>query len=172
MENENLTPEALPEVSTTTDGETGTVDTSTPESLTLEELNEHLGKKFKTKEGALKALKDTFSYVGTAKKDSTPNSEVQELKTQMFFLQNPDYANELRPVLEAISKANNISLEEAAKTEVFTTTAERFKGAQPQKNTVMPSSSRMAVPETAKRIQDARGNVSELAKIVNERFKQ
>lgn len=79
-----------------------------PEAMTLEELNKTLGKNFKTKDSALKSLQDTFSYVGKKIDDVRKEvisevksneateklaKEVAELKKEMFYKDNPDYAN-------------------------------------------------------------------------------
>lgn len=171
MDEENLTPDTLPEVAdvTTPDGEQGTVDTVV-ETLTLEELNEHLGKRFKTKEGALKSLKDTYSFVGKPK-EATSTEDVQSLKTEMFFLKNPDYAGKMKPVLETFAKANGISLEEASQLKDFKETHEAYKLLENQKTTVMPSSARQAVPKDRDtRVANARGDATEMAKIVLEGF--
>jgi hypothetical protein len=73
-------------------------------ALTLADLNATLGKDFKDSATALKALKDTQSYVGKRREDiatemlkASPNaseslaSDVQSLKKDLFFSQNPQY---------------------------------------------------------------------------------
>lgn len=69
-----------------------------PESLTLEELNKHLGKRFTDKGAALKALKDTYEFVGTRKADlenlaasktEGVERELRELKENLFYEKNP-----------------------------------------------------------------------------------
>ena len=71
------------------------------EGLSLKELEDTLGKKFKTKEAALKAVKDTFNYVGKEGKvdskelyDQLQNtqSEIESLNKDTFFDKNPQYA--------------------------------------------------------------------------------
>lgn len=82
---------------------------ATPESLTLEELNSTLGKRFKDKESALKALKDTQEFVGTRKSDLEAlassqaegiKQEMRQLKENLFYKDNPKYA----PYRATISK--------------------------------------------------------------------
>jgi len=79
-----------------------------PETLTLEELNRQLGKNFTNKDTAIKALKDTFSFVGkrredierevSAKSDEVLNSvrkteqELATLRKEIFYKDNPQYA--------------------------------------------------------------------------------
>lgn len=73
-------------------------------ALSLEDLNKHLGANFKDTATALQALKDTKDFVGKRKEDianelkavvSTSDvaskSDVQELKSQLFYSQNPQY---------------------------------------------------------------------------------
>lgn len=71
--------------------------------LSLEELNQHLGKNFKDKETALKSLKDTFSYVGKKRDDiakefgqeqklSVIETELAKLRKDLWFKDNPDHA--------------------------------------------------------------------------------
>lgn len=74
-------------------------------SLTLQEINDALGKNFKDKTTALKAFKDTFSYVGKAgqvekeltdarkkldEKDSAL-SEIKGIKEELFYSKNSQY---------------------------------------------------------------------------------
>lgn len=101
---ENLSPEPLADAThvDAADGG-GTVESS---ALTLAELNKYLGSDFKDPATALKALKDTKDFVGKRKDDikaelmeeSKPapideslRSDVQSLKRDLFFSQNPQY---------------------------------------------------------------------------------
>ena len=77
------------------------VASAQPESLTLEELNKHLGKRFTDKATALKALKDTYEFVGTRKADlenlaasktAGVEHELRELKENLFYKDNPKYS--------------------------------------------------------------------------------
>lgn len=76
--------------------------------LTLAELNQHLGKNFPTKEAALKSIQDTISYVGRKKedierevlsrvatKDETGDiaKQLEEIRKDMFYKDNPQYAD-------------------------------------------------------------------------------
>lgn len=173
MEND-LTPETLPEEVNVASagGETGTVEAGkTAENLTLEELNTTLGKNFTTKEGALKAMKDTFAYVGKKSEPMTSKEELQKLRTDMFFMQNNEY-QQARPILEALSKANNISLEEASNMDVFKDTFAKIKSAsEDTKPTVMPTTGHSIPPsDYGKRIQEARGNKEKMTDLVIEKF--
>lgn len=115
MQEENTTPDSLSsETSINLEGSVdgaGTVGSvEAPEALSLQELNNHLGKNFPTKESALKALKDTFSFVGVKKEDI--NKEVQNvsgelakqlkaLQVDRFFDKNPDLA-QFKPAYEKV----------------------------------------------------------------------
>jgi len=132
MENEDNTLDTLP---TDVDGDKNvgvdSGDGSSPvvqpagrpatEAMTLEELNAHLGRNFTNKEAALKALKDTFSYVG---KKTEPSEDLlkakgymtkDEFENELFFRDNPNHkANQ--KILESIAKADGVSLAKAAET--------------------------------------------------------
>lgn len=130
MDNKDITPDTLPD-----EGGEGAVDTTeetsdvvskkeTMEALSLEDLNKHLGKDFKTKDAALKALKDTFSYVG--KKEENVEKELrekgfmtrEELENEFFFRDNPQHSGN-QDILRAIAKDQGISLAKAAQTESY-----------------------------------------------------
>lgn len=88
------------------------------EALSLAEINEHLGKQFPTKEAAIKAFKDTFSYVGKKKEDierevrqsintdtriDTLAKELEAERKERFFDRNPQYAEPtVRKLIESI----------------------------------------------------------------------
>lgn len=83
------------------------VTQSSDSQMTLAEINNALGKQFKDKDSALKAFKDTFSYVGKKKEDiekevlakvSNDNKtdalakELEAMRVERFFDKNPDLA--------------------------------------------------------------------------------
>lgn len=88
------------------------------EVLTLAEINEQLGKQFPTKESAIKAFKDTFSYVGKKKEDiekevraniqqddrvSKLEKDLAAERKERFFDRNPQYAEPtVRKLIEKI----------------------------------------------------------------------
>lgn len=92
-----------------------------PAGLTLAELNQHLGKNFPTKETALKALSDTFSYVGKKKEDIEREvraglatetqtnelaAEISKMRTDMFYKDNPQFAEaNVRKFIESTGKS-------------------------------------------------------------------
>lgn len=90
--NETLTPQG--------DGGEAVLNPSDASNLTLEELNSKLGKEFQTKESALKAISDTFSYVGKKKEDIAKELKDNggdfvsrdEFLQEQFYSKNPEYA--------------------------------------------------------------------------------
>jgi hypothetical protein len=103
MNEENITSETQPGGKTvageSTDVKETVSDKTALESLTLNEINDFLGKQYKDKGTALKSIKDTFSYVGKKIEASAPvqsdNSEVakqlREMKTELFYSKHPEY---------------------------------------------------------------------------------
>lgn len=82
--------------------------------LTLAEINQRVGRDFKDKDTALKALEDTFKFVSTRKTDleTKVKSEVDETykklaqdfasqQREMFYLQHPEYASQ-RKLIESM----------------------------------------------------------------------
>lgn len=116
-------------------GGTPTVETVPAGELTLAELNTHLGKSFPTKETALKALSDTFSYVGKKKEDierevrstiasddktSILAKEIEQMRKERFYDKNPQYADpSIRSIIESTGKEPHEVVETPAFKEVF-----------------------------------------------------
>lgn len=111
MEDGNITSDALSGDAQLTASDAieavASVDQSSDSQMTLAEINQALGKQFKDKDSALKAFKDTFSYVGKKKEDiekevlakvSENNqvevlaNELKEMRVERFFDRNPDLA--------------------------------------------------------------------------------
>lgn len=146
------------------------------DALSLSELNQALGKDFKDTASALKAFKDTFSYVGMKKEDieaeirknsvSSPNadpalqSQVQQLSKELFYTQNPQY-KEYRSLID--SMGGNPA--EIVGTDVFKGVFEKVQAAdeEAQKKSVLNSSPRLAqtkshVDEAVKMANSTAGN--------------
>lgn len=146
-------------------------------SLSLEELNQALGRSFKTKDGAIKAIKDTYSFVGKTKEPAVEkatalaNSEIQELRNELYFTQNPDL-KEARPLLEKLAKAEGQTIQEVADSQFFKETFSKMKGfdESQSKKTVMESSARIPSPDTAKEFSEAIGNKEKMASYVLKNF--
>lgn len=148
---ENTTLDLLPEEPhMSSAGNEGAVPLSTEPTLSLKELNEFLGKDFKDTATALKAVKDTFSYVGKRKEDivkevssGTDNiaSELKQLKENLFYKDNPDYA----PYRALINKMGS-NPEEVAQSPEFKAIFEKAKGFDDSQKlkTVLSSSPRLA----------------------------
>src|SRR5438105_10215182 len=97
------TDQSLAQGADVTPGDGSGADSQNVESLTLDELNQVLGKNFPSKEAALKSVKDTYSYVGsvgqlkqritTLEGQGNPAAEeVSQLKTRVaeteFYSEN------------------------------------------------------------------------------------
>lgn len=89
------------------DGIPAPVVTPSPavDALSLAELNSLLGREFKSKDSALKSIKDTFTFATTrltdvyAKVDESTKGELKKLNDtvaaqnkELFYVQNPQYA--------------------------------------------------------------------------------
>lgn len=136
------------------------------EALTLEEIKAALGKNFESKEKALKAIKDTFSYVGKKQEDATTAAERKlaesgnyvlrsEIETEFFYRDNKE-ASAHRTLVDAVAKANGISAREAAQLPDVKKVLESASAyeAQEAAKTVMSSSSRLGT--TSDKLAEAR----------------
>ena len=131
MENENTTPETLPEgeapQETPLDSQEGAApNVNEPKDvneMSLKDINETLGKDFPSKEAALKSIKDTYSYIG--KKQEANKSEVDtsnfidkdRYETDMFFAQHKNYA-EYKDVIMDMKKEGQ-PVQEVVESESF-----------------------------------------------------
>lgn len=155
MENVTNNPESLDGEqdipSSSADGSGNNVSPSIAETL-----GAALGKTFPDDASALKAVKDTFSFVGKAgnyqkvMKDLQTNlgtdeagvmralEEIKgtdtskfvskdEFQAAMFYKDNPQYA-EHRELIEALASKNNVSVEEAVNTDSFKKVFDKSKG--------------------------------------------
>ena len=109
MESKNTTPGSLTDANAVASGaavDSGAVNGGGADVLTVQEIEAALGKTFKTKDAALKSIKDTYSYVGTKIEpvktgtDETVLNEIKNLKESIFYSQNPQYT----PYKAVISK--------------------------------------------------------------------
>lgn len=120
-----------------------------PETMTLDELNALTGKKFPSKESALKSIKDTF--VAVVKREppevrSDPRieevtKEIQTLRTEMFYKDNPEYT-EYRGIITKLGG----NPAEVVQSEEFKKVFEKAKGFDTIQNsrTVLDSNPRLA----------------------------
>lgn len=127
MPEEDITLEALDEESQLNSASASetvepkdTLSESQLRGLSLDELNETLGKQFKDKDSAIKAIKDTFSYVG--KKVDQVEAELKnngfiskrELEEIMFYRDNKEFAAN-KDIIDAYASKFGISPAEAVK---------------------------------------------------------
>lgn len=189
MYEDNITPDALSDESQLNSADAyGTVDAVTSgqsaDALTLSELNEKLGKNFQDKETALKALKDTFSYVGKKKEDvvrevkSELNNEaktdqlakeLQELRRERFFDKNPQYADaSVRKLIESLGGEPHSVVERPEFKDVFEKVA-RYEESAKNSN-VLESNSRLAQSkdtiQKAKELQKSGASQSEVEDLI------
>lgn len=154
-------------------------------TLSLEELNQHLGKNFPDRDTALKSLKDTFSYVGKKKEDiakeigvetklSSVEQELAKLRKDMWFKDNPDHAP-YRAIIEKMGNPQDVINSEEYK-QIFSK-AKGYDDLQ-SKRTVLESNPRIAASrDTMAKASEAlqKGKTSEggqlVAQAVREAFK-
>lgn len=179
MTKEDLTSDALPEEDTASADSAGgeeAVGNVTPDSevrqdadsLSLQELNEHLGKEFPNRETALKALKDTFSYVGKKVETTSPQLDPsnmvtkEEFETAMFYKDNPAHA-ENRDLLDALAAKHGVSHSEAVELDAYKNVFEKVQGYE-------KSQSAKSVLESNPRLSAVRDSVSSSKENMNKSF--
>lgn len=146
----------------------GTVGSVTPSpapvaELTLAELNQRLGKNFPSKEAALKSIEDTISYVGRKKEDierevlsrvatkddhSAMAKQLEEMRRDMFYKDNPQYADPNTRAL--INQLGGNPVEVVSKPE-FKAVFDKVKGYDDSQKlrTVLDSNPRLATTKDA-----------------------
>lgn len=180
MDPENITPNGLdggsaPSVNApaSPNGAVGSVPASAPAStapatnaagdLSLTELNTMLGKNFPTKEAALKSIQDTYSFVGKRKEDLKPEVDPSQFisrdqyETDMFYSKNAEYeAPEVRSMIDAMAKAQNLKPADVVKTEGFKTIFDKIAGYD-------KSMSEKSVLETNPRLASSKDSLTKAA---------
>lgn len=136
--------------------------TAAEQSLSLADLEATLGKKFPDKATALKAVKDTFSFVGTKQVAANPapavetatQEQLKALQEQVFYATNPQYKGH-----EPIIKAMGSNPAEVVGTDVFKSYMEKAQVADEVSKTksVVASNSRLGAPKS---VQDEALNVA------------
>ncbi len=127
--------------------------------MTLEELNGALGKQFPDRETAIKSIKDTFSYVGKKVEDiekeviakvqnneavTKLTSEMANLRKDMFYKDNPQYADpDVRKIIEGLG-ANPAEIVQSEPFKNIFTKVQGFNETAKLK-TVLESNPRLAV---------------------------
>lgn len=150
--NDNPTVETLPDAAHV-EAAGGEAAVANADTLSLQELNQILGKNFPDKAAALKSVKDTFSYVGrkapepqAPAADESWKTEVQTLKNDLYFQAHP----ELTDYRALIAKMGDNPAEVAESPE-FKAVFEKVKVADAveQKKSVVSSSPRIAQDKSA-----------------------
>lgn len=164
-ESNNLTENTVPDAAHVTAAEGGA---AVAPALSLAEINQTLGKDFKDTATALKALKDTQSYVGqkiaaaAPAPDSALESKVSSLESQVFYASNPQYRGH-----ESIINAMGTNPAEVVGGDAFKTYFEKAKVADEVQNSksVVSSNARLSqatgVLEQAINVANARGTTGE-----------
>lgn len=164
-ENDNLTDNTLTGDAQLTSADGGA---AVAPALSLAELNSTLGKDFKDVPTALKALKDTQSYVGKKvvaaepAPDNTLKSEIDSLKTEVFYASHPELKGH-----ESMLKALGSTPAEAYESDAFKTYLEKATVADSVNNSksVVSSNARLSqvktVSEEAVAVSNARGTTNE-----------
>jgi uncharacterized protein YbjQ (UPF0145 family) len=124
------------------------------EALSLAELNQLLGRKFDSKESALKSIKDTFNFATTrvaditSKVDESTKTELKRLSDtveaqnkELFYTQNPQYAPH-RKLIDSLGKVPG----EVVNSDVFKDTFKTLQahGETVKLKTVLESNPRLA----------------------------
>jgi hypothetical protein len=174
---ENPSPEPLAEA-THVDAADGGGTVESP-ALTLAELNTFLGSDFKDTSTALQSLKETKNFVGKRKEDiaaevkaslittmqpdESLKSDVQSLKNELFYTQNPQYKG-----YEGLLSKLGSNPAEAVSSPEFQQVFEKAKVADEitQNKSVVSSNSRLSQPsapviEQAVNVANARGTTQE-----------
>jgi hypothetical protein len=139
------------------------------DTLSLAELNQHLGTNYKDKPTALAALKETKSYVGKKIDAANPApvadpalaAQVQSLEEQVFFATNPQYKGH-ETVIAAMR--NGKPLSEVVQSEAFKTYFGKAEVADKvaQTKSVVASNSRLgadkSITDEARTIANAQGS--------------
>lgn len=161
---------------------TGDEAVTTPESLTLTEINEITGMSYKTKEAALKSIKDMKSMAGKAADLSGKSDDIAILKAQVedltereFIARNPQVETNLE-VLKLMAKGAGVTLQEAAELPQFKTLMESKTGIETvTKRTIAGSNNRVAQPAGTEVFnpQEHAGDAAKMGEfVVNKFFKK
>jgi hypothetical protein len=154
---------------------------STPEVFTLEELNAITGKTFKSKESALKSIKDMNSMAGKAadligndKKASETQAQyearIAALEQEAFLARNPQHEANLE-LLQTLAKGAGVSLKEAAELPAYQKVIESAQQAAQSKRTIASPTNRVAPPAEPK-VEEVFGDPLKSAEyVVNKFFK-
>lgn len=144
VDSEEAVSETTDETVETEPNEQPSVDEA--EALSLDELNDALGKKFKSKDSALRSLKETNKFVGKKKEEAVKEAskeydnlraELDALKQENFYSKNPHY----EPYKNLIEKLGN--RDEVVKTKEFKEVFDKLKTAEEPEKSIIHSNARI-----------------------------
>lgn len=161
---------------------TGDEAVTQPEALTLAEINEITGMSYKSKEAALKSIKDMKSMAGKAADLSgktvdiaSLQTEIENLKEREFIARNPQVETNLE-ALKLIAKGAGVSLQEAAELPVFKSLTVAQTGTETSVKRTIASSNNRTVQSTSEQAFNAQEHAGDAAKmgefVVNQFFKK
>lgn len=161
---------------------TGDEAVTQPETLTLAEINEITGMSYKSKDAALKSIKDMKSMAGKAADLSGKTDDIASLKTEIenlkereFLARNPQVETNLE-VLKLIAKGAGVSLQEAAELPQFKTLMESKTGTEAVTKRTIASSNNRTVQSTSDTPFNAAEHAGDANKmgefVVNQFFKK
>jgi len=158
---------------------TGDQAVTQPEALTLAEINEITGMSYKSKEAALKSIKDMKSMAGKAADLSGKTVDIAQLQTQIeelkeseFFARNTQHeAN--RDLLKTLAKGAGVSIQEATELPAYRSLMEKVAGQPVQnKRTIAGSNNRIAQPVASDSFnaQEYAGDATKMGEFVVNKF--
>lgn len=153
-----------------------------PETLTLTEINEITGMSYKSKEAALKSIKDMKSMAGKAADLSGKTDDIASLKTEIenlkereFLARNPQVETNLE-VLKLIAKGAGVSLQEAAELPQFKSLTVAQTGTEAVTKRTIAGSNNRTVQSTSDQVfnaQEYAGDATKMGEfVVNQFFKK
>lgn len=149
-----------------------------PESLSLDEINAITGMTYKTKEAALKSIKDMKSMAGKAAslEGQAPDiakmqAQIADLTEREFLARNPQHEANLE-LLRVVAKGAGVSIQEAAELFAYTVVMQQPVEAQ-SKRTIAASNNRVAQQSTQEDVSAVHGDPLKSAEyVVNNFFKK
>lgn len=175
MEEENLTIETQAQDAGSTSGAGDTAVTHS-ESLTLEEINAITGMSYKSKDSALKSIKDMKSMAGKAadlsgrpvEKQEDVAARIKALELDAFYARNPQHETN-REILEALAETHGVSVKEATDLPAYKRIATAVEPREPR--TVADSNNRVSpAPSSKEELASVIGDADKMAEYVTNKF--
>ena len=180
-ENENTSQETL------TDGEGVTPAESVrtvSDGISLQEMNEIYGTTFKSKEDALKSVRETKNFVGTKKEDFIKSAKEQmrevlkeqgidtsnfvskaDAEREKFYAKN-EHLTPYQEMIDAVAKEKGISLDEVIKSDSFKPILEITEGQKSTKSILHSTNANVPVDDNAMEKFKKSGSIDDLAALV------